>query len=121
MLDYVKAHVPAGETCTVLIDARIVTWYDPARVYRQWRFHDLPFLLATNGEFDLEGDAAYFREELVKAGVQYVYSSPQRKTRPHFWDEVLSHPDHFERVLTIDGASLSRVRANVLDPAGGVE
>jgi hypothetical protein len=111
-VSYFQAHVPEGETVTLLVDASLVTWYDPARAYRQWRFHDLPFLLATDGHFDPEQDAAYLHDELARVGVLYVYSSPQRKTRPHFWEEVAGHPEYFEPVLDAYGAHLWRVRAD---------
>jgi hypothetical protein len=133
VLGYLRAHAPGGYTASggepviLLVDAAIVTWYESATAemvrpadadysrdsvavsLRQWRFHDLPFLLATDGQFDLKGDAAYFSGELARAGVSYVYSSPRRKTRPHFWQEVAGHPEFFEPVLEAYGAQLWRV------------
>jgi hypothetical protein len=121
VLGYLRAHTPdgctsGGDTVILLVDTRLITWYvegtgRPSTCgYRQWRFHDVPFLLATDGQFDLTGDAACLYGELARAGVSYVYSSPQRKTRPHFWQEVAGHPEFFEPVLEAYGAQLWRVR-----------
>ena len=116
-MEYFEEHAQNKKEIRFLGDETLglANWYSKSgKKYIAFRFHDLNFIKATNGDFNLSENSSYFYQKLKGIGIEYIFSAHRKKvyTQTNFWEVIEEDKEHFKLVFDDYGAKIWKLVEN---------